>query len=71
MKTLGITVDTWKVNGFRKELIKRGYTIEFDGAFNHDVHLFRVQCEDNEFQKVKERMFKDVREIELKLKRSN
>lgn len=72
MKKIGITCDDYKTEIFREGLLEDGYTLEFDGESGIEgVHLFRVDAKENEFDKMKKRLGKTIKRLELRVKRVN
>lgn len=72
MKKIGITCDDYKANKYRKRFQKKGYQFEYDGPSGiPQVHLFRVEVEENDFAKEQRNVAKIIQELEIDLKRSN
>lgn len=72
-KHLGITCDLWKVEKFRKRLLERGFTLDFDDKLTPEgnVHLFRVICEDEDFHETALKLESTLRQLEIEVKQSN
>jgi hypothetical protein len=67
MKKIAIGADNYKVNRFKKELTKAGFTDFSISPFTPDVSLISVNVEDDKVNEVN----KICQKIELHFKRSN
>jgi hypothetical protein len=71
-KKIGITCDDYKANKFRKGLMKAGFELEYDGKSGiKNVHLFRVECEEKDYEKMVEQIGKTVKRLDVEFKHSN
>lgn len=72
MKSIGITCDQYKVRKYRRGLLNDGYELQFDGPSGiSNVHLFKIETTEHEFETVKKKVAKTIAKLELELKRSN
>jgi hypothetical protein len=71
-KKIGITCDDYKADKFRKGLLKEELTLEYDVQSGiNGVHLFRVEVDAKDFDKMQNRIGKIIRKLDLEFKRSN
>lgn len=67
MKTAGIVVDNYKIDRFKKELIKNGFTDFEVVPFINDTSNIKIQVEENQYNEIKNICTK----VEMYFKRSN
>lgn len=71
-KKIGITCDNYKANKFRKGLLKDGFKLEYDGKSGiKDVHLFRVEVDEKDYDEMVKRIGKTVKRLDVEFKHSN
>ena len=66
-KTVGIVADNYKLNKFKKELIKKGFTDFEIAPFINATSNIKVKCEPNQLKEIR----KICEYVELYFKRSN
>lgn len=72
MKKIGITCDDYKVDKFRKALLKEGFSFVYDGESGiKKVHLFQIEVRNEDYKKTVEKISKSVEKLELEFKHSN
>lgn len=73
IKIIGVTCDNYKTEKFRKRLIERGFKIVFEGNLKKatNVHIFKIEVDEDYFLEEKERLQKVLKELEIELKQSN
>ena len=72
-KNIGITCDDWKIEKFRKRLLEKGFTLNFDGKLTKDgsVHMFTVKCTDSEYPETLQKLNTILKQLEIECKQSN
>lgn len=67
MKTAGIVADNYKVEKFKKELIKNGFTDFEVVPFTTDTSNIKVKCEESQYKDIK----KICQQVEFHFKHGN
>lgn len=72
-KNIGITCDSYKANKFRERFQKEDFNIVSDKKLSEltDVHMFRIECEEEAFPETVKRLSNVLRELEIEIKHSN
>lgn len=71
-KTIGITCDKYKVNSFRKGLLKAGFVLKYDGESGvGNSHLFTIEVREEDFKAEQEKIGKLLKKLNLEAKHSN
>lgn len=66
-KTIGIVADNWKVDSFKDNLTKNGFTDFEVFPFTRDVSTIKVKAKESDITKLSQL----IRLVEMNLKRSN
>ena len=70
-KKIGIVCDNYKANKYRKRFLKEGYTFEYDKPSIRDTHLFRIEVDEKNYNKEKNKIEKILTQLEFEIKNSN
>lgn len=73
MKQIAITCDNYKVENYRKRLIKEGFKLAVDtNLYGYsDVHIFKIECTDAEYKNTCEKLRTVLTQLEIEIKQSN
>ena len=69
-KIIGISCDRWKAKTFRNGLNKDGFNLVYDNGLKQ-IHVFKIECEEKDFEATKTKLQKTLTLLEIKCKQSN
>jgi hypothetical protein len=71
MKIIGVSVDNYKAKKYRERLKEKKFNIQSEIKINLKVTLFKIQCNEIDFESTKERLEKVLKQLEIEIKNLN